>query len=166
MGWPRKILYTKGVFVSVWESHLPAVLGINRNELRYMRQNELEEGTHWVWEGKRIAYLPGGVEKIRALLKVDDEILTPAQIVAQFPPLPPPVTLLVWNPRLVNKKLILAYAPDTDPHDSKNLLRVRVRSSENFLRMVHGKPMELKARHVQADLYELATPCPRWKGRW
>lgn len=153
--------------VNVPESHLPNTLGINRDELRELRRAHLIEGTDWFLDGKNITYRPSGLQKIREALKLPpEEKNAPAPSEEHPQPLPEPETLLVWNPRLVNTRILLAYKPDTDPHDPKNLLRVRVRSSENFVRSVNGKPMELKARHIQADLYELATPCPRWKGRW
>lgn len=148
------------------ESRLTAVIGLNRNELRRLRQNHLLPDVDYCIEKKRVEWRSCGVEKIRAILQLNSEKSAPAESVAQSAPLLEPIILFVWNPRLRNKKILLAYHPGTDPTDSQNLLRVRVRSSDNFLRFVNGKPMELKARHIQADLYELATACPRWKGRW
>lgn len=152
--------------MSIPESHLPATFGLNRNELRRLRQEYLNPDVDFRIEKKRVEWLPCGVEKIREILKLDVGKSAPAESVAQPAMLPEPEILHVWNPRLKNKKILLAYRPGTDPNDAKNLLRVRVRNSDNFVRFVNGKPMELKARHIQADLYELATPCPRWKGRW
>lgn len=151
------------------ETRLPKILGLkSRNRLRALRQQLLREGEDWVFEKKRVCYTLAGVEKIRAHLRLSGETTAPPTCSAQpgpaIAPLPEPETLLVWNCRLVNKKMLLAYKPDTDPHDAKNILRVRVRSSENFVRFVHGEPMKLRARHVQADLYELVGPCPRRKG--
>lgn len=146
------------------ESKLSHVLGPSRNELRRLRGIHLLEGTDWIVEKRRVVWTLSGVEKIRAVLTLPPAQTAPETASALVVSLPEPVTLLVHNARLVNKKLILAYAPGTDPADAKNVLRVRVRSAENFMRFVHGKPMEIKARHVQADLYELAGQCPRRKG--
>lgn len=146
------------------ESKLSFVLGPSRNELRRLRGIHLQEGTDWLVEKRRVMWTLTGVEKIRAVLTLPPEKTAPVPACAVPTGLPEPVTLLVYNARLVNKKLILAYAPGTDPGVPKNILRVRVRSSENFMRFVHGKPMEIKARLVQADLYELAGQCPRRKG--
>lgn len=146
------------------ESQLAHTLGPNRNELRALRQKILTKDVDWLYEKKRAVYTPSGIEKIRAHLRLSDEKSAPAPIVA----LPEPITLLVWNCRLPHKRIILAYKPGTDPHDVKNLLRVRVRSSENFLRFINGKPMELKARLIEGhtNYYELVGRCPKAKGRW
>lgn len=146
------------------ESKLSHVLGPSRNELRRLRGIHLVEGVDWLTEKRRVVWTLSGVQKIRAVLTLPPALTAPDPAGAVVAGLPEPVTLLVHNPRLVNKKLILAYAPGTDPNEPKNVLRVRVRSSENFMRFVHGKPMEIKVRHVQADLYELAGQCPRRKG--
>lgn len=146
------------------ESKLSHVLGPSRNELRRLRGIHLTEGIDWIVEKRRVVWTFSGVEKIRAVLTLPPAPTAPEAASAVATTLPAPVTLLVHNARLVNNKLILAYAPGTDPSDPKNILRVRVRSSENFMRFVHGKPMEIKARHLDADYYELAGQCPRRKG--
>jgi len=146
------------------ESKLSHVLGPSRNELRRLRVTHLTEGVDWIVEKRRVVWTLSGVEKIRALLTLppDQTASDPAGAVAMV--LPEAVELLVFNPRLTNKKMILCYRPGTDPLRHENLLRVRVRSNENFVRFVHGKPMVIKARHIQADMYELAGQCPRRKG--
>jgi hypothetical protein len=61
----------------------------------------------------------------------------------------------------------MAYKPGTDPAVPGNLLRVWVKSADNFRRMDgEGKPMEMPVVHKQADFYELVGPCPRRPGRW
>lgn len=142
------------------EARLTSVFGLSRNKLRALRVKILVEGVDWKFEHRAASYADSGIQKIAAHLSLGRVASAPAASSA----LPDPITLLVWNPRLTNTRMILAYAPDTDPQESKNILRVRVRSSENFVRFVHGKPMAIKARHIQADLYELAGQCPRRKG--
>jgi len=56
--------------------------------------------------------------------------------------------------RVLNPHILLAT-------DGVAVMRVRVRHSENFM-----PGMSLPVRHIQGDLYELARPCPRSKGRW
>jgi hypothetical protein len=146
------------------ESKLSHVLGPSRNELRRLRGIHLQEGLDWLVDKRRVVWTLSGVEKIRAVLTLPPEKTAPAPASALTPALPEPVTLLVWNPRVTNNRIVMAYAPGTDPQDKNNLLRVRVRSSENFMRFVNGEPMKLKARHIQADLYELVGRCPRRKG--
>lgn len=146
------------------ESKLSHVLGISRNELRRLRTVHLVEGEDWILEKRRVMWTYAAVEKIRAHLTL------PAVITAHVGPsavaqaLPAPVTLFVYQPKLVNKKLILCYVPGSDPQDAKNVVRVRVQNSANFVRFVHGKPMAIQARHIQADYYELVGRCPRRRG--
>lgn len=124
----------------------------------------LVQGVDWVVEKRRVVWALSGVEKIRALLTLPPEKNASAPVSAVPAGLPVAVELLVYNPRLTNKRMILCYRPETDPAKPENIVRVRVRSSENFVRLVHGRPMVIKARHIQADLYELAGQCPRRKG--
>jgi hypothetical protein len=140
------------------------VLGPSRNELRRLRGIHLQEGVDWVVEKRRVMWTLSGVEKIRRVLTLPPEKTAPDPACAVATALPAPVTLLVYNARLVNRKMILAYAPGTDPADAKNILRVRVRSADNFMRFVHGKPMEIKARLISGDQYELVGNCPRRRG--
>jgi hypothetical protein len=146
------------------ESKLSFVLGPSRNELRRLRGIHLQEGVDWLVEKRRVMWTLTGVEKIRAVLTLPPEKTASVPACAVATALPAPVTLLVYNARLFNKKMILAYAPGTDPGEPKNILRVRVRSSENFMRFVHGKAMEIKARLISGDQYELVGNCPRRKG--
>lgn len=148
------------------ESKLSHVLGPSRNELRRLRGLHLQEGTDWLVEKRRVVWTLSGVEKIRAVLTLPPEKNASAPAGAVVMSLPEPVTLVVYNCRLRNEKMILAYAPGTDPNEPKNVLRVRVRSSANFMRFVHGKPMEIKARLIEgySDYYELVGQCPRRKG--
>lgn len=155
---------------SIPEADLPGMLGIGRDELRGLRQH-LADGVDWAFLKKQVRYTPDGVNRLRSILKLP---LEPVASIAEEPglddskktaPAEELVTLLVWQ-RVRNSRILEAYLPGSDPAHRHNILRVRVRDSKNFVRMVNGKPMELKARHLNADLYELATPCPRWKGRW
>ena len=146
----------------ILESRLTGRVGLTRDELRAFRQKNLDAKRDWYLKKKRVVWTESGVEKLRAHIAVPEIKTAPAQNAA----LPEPVTLLVWKSNLTNKRIVLAYKPGTDPQRAENILRVQVRSSENFVRFVNGKPMELKARHLQADYYELAGACPRRKGRW
>lgn len=69
---------------------------------------------------------------------------------------PGPVTYLTVSRKrqVLNEHILMAT-------DGKNEFRVEVRSSKNFT-----KGMEIPVWHIQGDLYKLARPCPRSKGRW
>jgi len=147
-----------------WESVVMRLVGINRARMRELRGG-LTEGEDFTREKRRVVYTDAGLKKIRALLSLPEQKNAPAANDAQ----PEPVRLLVWNPRLSNKRMILAYRPGTDPRFAENLVRVAVRSSENFVKFVNGVPMELWARRIDGgapDHFELAGRCPKRKGRW
>ena len=165
------------------EQSLAGTLGISRVSLRNLRSH-LVEGEDWVLKKKRVRLSASGVDKVRQLLAlppalpvlasyqvltssdvVDSEKIAPVANAAQAESLKEVVTLHVWQ-RVKNARILEAFLPGTDPQHRKNIVRVRVRDSKNFVRAVNEKPMELKARHLGADLYELATACPRFKGRW
>ena len=165
----------------VFEATLPETLGVGRDELRELRRR-LTEGQDWILKKKRVRWSEAGVNRLRELLKLPasaptgtgnstatslpvSEKTPPASNAAQPDASAAAVTLLVWQ-TVTNSRILEAYLPGTDPQQRKNIVRVRVRDNKNFLRFVHEKPMELKARHLNADLYELATACPRWIGRW
>lgn len=69
-------------------------------------------------------------------------------------PGPGPVVELTVLRRVLNPRILLAT-------DGAGVLRVRVRDSANFM-----PGMRIPVRHIQGDLYELARPCPRSRGRW
>lgn len=156
----------------VAETSLCGILGVSRNRLRDLRQKNLQYGADWNLVKKRVVYHGRGVEKIRVILLLPPEKTAPPGSSAHpeaVPSLPEPETLLVLKPTLANKRMILAYRPGTDPSLLQNQIRVRVKDSKNFIRFVNGKPMELKARRIVGaapDFYELATPCPKGRGRW
>lgn len=149
-----------------WEPEVAKQLGVSRAVLQRLRATRLAPGVDFRREKKRCIYTDCGVDKIRGLLNLPEIKSASGANGAPASSLPEPVTLLVWNPRLVNTRILLAYAPNTDPQRPENLVRVRVHSTANFVRFVNGKPMELRARHISGDLYELAGRCPRFKGRW
>jgi hypothetical protein len=169
----------------VFEANLPAMLGINRDGLRNLR-TKLTEGEDWILKKKRVRYSNAGVDRLRGLLNLPiptpatateaDDVTADANVPVSKKTAPAAnaaqpdgnaevVTLHVWQ-TVKNPRILEAYLPGTDPKFRKNIVRVKVRDSKNFMRFVHEKPMELKARHLNADLYELATPCPRYRGRF
>ncbi len=70
-------------------------------------------------------------------------------------------TLLAWAVPALNRTLLVAYKPGTDPNNPNNLVSVRVRSNHNFL-----PHMKLRVRPVGGTIYDLVGPLPRWRGRW
>lgn len=143
------------------ENEVATRLGVNRPVLRALRGSLLVEGVDFGFEKNRAAFSDAGLVKLEAHFKLK----LPAQPLPQSAP--EPVTLCVWNHRLKNRRIVEAYLPGTNPQRRENIVRVRVRSAENFRKTgPDGKPMELLARHVQADLYELLGAVPRRPGRW
>ena len=72
-----------------------------------------------------------------------------------------PEQLLAWAMPAMNRTLLVAYKPGTDPTNPNNLVSVRVRSNHNFL-----PHMKLRVQHVDGTVYNLVGPLPRWRGRW
>ena len=77
------------------------------------------------------------------------------------PDLAAPTLLLAWRSPGVNRQLLVCYKPDTDPNNPNNLVSVRVRNNINFL-----PGMRVRAQHVEAGIYNLVGPLPRWRGRY
>lgn len=69
--------------------------------------------------------------------------------------------LLAWKAPTINRTLLVAYKPGTDPNDPTQLVTVRVRANWNFL-----PHMKLRVHHVEGTIYDLVGPLPRWRGRW
>ena len=88
----------------------------------------------------------------------------PAAAPAKKKPGPDPTptqVLLVWTVPTMNRTLVVAYKPDTDPTNPTNLVSVRVRANFNFL-----PKMKLRVRNVEGTTYDLVGPLPRWRGRY
>lgn len=152
---------------TVREHDLIARLGLSRNDLRSLRAKHLTEGVHWQHCGRQTMLTTEGVEKIAAAarLPIADAPQRPPHLLT-FPGFEPPlvVTLKAWRfyPVLKRRTIMEAYLPHTDPKDRRNVVRVRVKNSANFV-----QHMELPARMIQSpDLYECTRPAPRSRGRW
>lgn len=150
--------------MSISEHDLARELGVSRDLVRKARRS-LDIPLQM--DGKTAVLPDTEAERVRSHLgapptEKDAPCLCGASALAPVvtdsaPAAPPPgqevVTLRVH--RIVqNPHIILAT-------DGLCILRVRVRSSANFI-----VGMEIPARRIQGDLYELARPCPRARGRW
>jgi hypothetical protein len=166
----------------LWQAHLANNLNISEEELRRRRDKFLIEGEDFAKKGRRILYSISGQIKLRESLHIP---LPAAQDTASQPsstqkadavprrvfalpdrynPFAAEVTLQVHRsaPHIKNVHIVEAHRPGVDPHDRRNIVRVRVASNENFI-----PGMELPARLVQLpDLYECTRRAPRQRGRW
>lgn len=152
--------------MNISEADFAEQAGAPRDLVRQIRQKDLREGEDWLRQGRDVYLTPGGAVKLMGLLipphvskasgsasqqaeavKIGDQ-LTPIEQTS-----PDAVTLRVRHV-VKNPRMILAT-------DGQAVLRVRVADSKNFL-----PGMAIRCRHIQADLYELATACPRSRGRW
>lgn len=164
------------------ESHVAGRLGISRDYIRELRGKLLKEGEHWAHQHRRVELSD---EAVQLLAQACNSSLAPGDLAeTPAPPRPfhagpssvkrlligPPgnpglvqleVKLKAWESP-VNRAILLAYLPGTDPRNRQNHVRVRVQSNANFV-----KHMEFKARLLSPpDFYELIGPCPRDRGRW
>jgi len=71
------------------------------------------------------------------------------------------IELEVWHTPPINRALLIAFVPETDPTNPMNLVNVQVRDNGHFI-----KKMRLHARKVADKRYILEGPLPRWRGRW
>ncbi len=152
---------------TVKESRLIAAIGASRDTLRALRAQHLKQGVDWQQCGRSVMLTPEAVDKIAEAAKLQPaEVKDRPMLLLGFPGFTPPavVTLKAWrfHPVLRNRHIVEAYFPHTDPKNRRNIVRVRVTDSANFV-----PHMELPARFIQApDLYECTRPAPRAKGRW
>lgn len=167
------------------EAHVAGAMGISRDTIRDLRKKHLREDTHWAMDRGKVMLCDEAVRLLHEALRLATQTPAPAvnasQRRAQATALPasrligpegnpgmllniqrgPEVILKAWHATR-NTAILEAYHPGTDPSQRHNIVRVRVKSNENFVRH-----MELPARLVQPpDLYELTRPCPRDRGRW
>jgi hypothetical protein len=165
----------------IWESKLPNRFGINRDELRELRNKLLTEGEHWRVEKTRVLISPLGLTLLTNALSMDCDVQAAAGVTtagqvhteggsekkapekANAERL---VALCVWRAPMPNLRIIEAYFPEKKPAGQSDVLRVRVKDGRLYARYDNtGKPMMICCRHIQADLYEHAGGVPKRKGR-
>ena len=140
------------------EADLAGFLGVSRGQLRDLRKKAPEkEGAWWRKEGRDTIWTPDGLYAACEAFGIDDAILRDivdhGEDGGQNPAIPDEVLVTVTG---LPKNLRILYAD----HEGEQI-RVMVNSSENFI-----LGMEIRAKHLQEDLYELVGRCPRSRGRW
>lgn len=167
----------------IWQSHLGALLGLSIEELRRRRKKCLVEGVDWIRDGNRVLLTDEAVQKIRAECALPEPLPGPEKSADQHEAAPgqkngaggglsrEPLRLgpglrlqteLVVYRTVMNRQVLEAHEEGADPSDRRNLVRVRVRDSVNFVR-----GMRVRVRFVQEpDLFEHVGRLPRWKGKY
>ena len=174
MSEPAKILADKSgpeeappAAFDLWESRLCASTGLNKDELRAIRKGKLTEGLHFIICKKRVCYSPQGAQEVHRLLQVlgngKNAAASPRGNAEEPEAVKAPVTITmkVFRQGLKNPRVIEAHLPEQDPADPQNRRTVRVRKQGNFIR-----GMEIPVIELRPGVYELARPCPRWRGKW
>jgi hypothetical protein len=137
------------------EADLAQAIGITTDAMKAMRHHpNITEGLHWFRKKKAAHWTDAGIEVITDVLSLEKNCAPPA-VIHELVPLV--VVRLVPNPRII-------FCRKKNAAEESPLLRLRVRSSENFMpgmevrscRPVPGSP----------DLFDMEGNCPRWKGRW
>jgi hypothetical protein len=140
------------------ETEIVATLGLARAVVRDVRSDHLTRGTHWQHVAGAVCYSDEGRTLLFNLLKAEPQKnsaeIGPAEIAPPAAPPPPAKQSLVCTRTPRNRRIVFAKL-------GGELMRVRVRDSANIL-----PGMTLLCAHVQADLWELAQPLPRARGRW
>lgn len=141
----------------VLESALALELGLTKEAMRDLRKKHLAAGEFAL--GRRgMCFTHAAANRLRAALGVSEkkapaEKETPAPSVVSTT-----VVTLYIKAKPMNKRIVLACA---DEALMGEVVRVRVRSSENFI-----KGMEIHALHDTGTLYSLVGRCPRFRGRF
>ena len=168
------------------ESTVRKKLGLTKDDLRPWRKKRLVEGADFITHKKRLYWNAGAVRQAFEQFGLSapplpgepgastiphdreaekgDVAREPEPVTA--PPGPPAIEqLLVVRADLANRRMLQACPKGDNPERPKRLLRVRVRSADNFIR-----GMEIPAIRVEAygmtDLYDLARALPRKRGVW
>jgi len=156
------------------EAKLQTRFGLTRGELRELRELHLHEGEHFTRIKKRVCLSQAGIDALETHLGVKNPPPEASgapeaapEPVPQPPAAPPAVRLLVWRANFPSTRIITAHKPGEDPENPANIVRVCVRDNRNFRRIGQdGKQMEIQARHLGGDLYELVGRAPRYPGKW
>lgn len=148
---------------TVKERWLVGRLGLSRDTLRDLRAKHLQEGTHWALQGNTVLLTEGAVEIIAGAAKIAAKDVRPLGLLT-FPGWDGVnVILKVWRTFPRNPSIMECYYRDRDPRDRRNIVRVRVKDTSNFV-----QHMEVPARLIpgHSDFYECTRPAPRSRGRW
>lgn len=152
----------------LFQLHVAHRLGVSEERVRELRLDPagpLQEGRDWVKKGQRLLFATEAVDRLAAVLGVPEKTPPERRLLLPWSAQHRIIVVQVWrNPHYVCGALANGSGPVDGfaplPKGSFQLLRVRVRSSENLLR-----GMVLECVHIGGDLYE-ATKLPRRKGRW
>jgi hypothetical protein len=141
------------------EADLAARFGCPVAQLVKWRGLELVEGKDWERIKRQVHYTASAVKKTAlAVAGLREEDLP--WLGHPRPPVPPVVTFKVYPMRTLNPHILLAQDGFV-ASGAPRLVRVRVKTKDNF------RPgMEVRARHVGGDLYELVGHCPRFPGKY
>lgn len=164
------------------ERDLATMLGVSQDDVKARRQAlQLTRGADWDLVKNVVTYTEAGAKKILEALSVAPsaggaEPPAAADLAPNTPPaVPDPAAAearaTAWPPAAAgdvvdlicaklprNQRIILARAADA-PRGS--FVRVRVKDSSKFT-----VGMELKARHLSEDLYQLEGHGPRFSGKY
>ncbi len=139
------------------EAEIVTSLGLARALVREVRGADLIRGQDWQHVQGTVRYSTAGRDRLLARLNV---VLTKKKSegadasVHPLAPEPGDHRELICEKKPRNRRIVFARLGDA-------LVRVRVKDSTRIL-----PGMTLRCAFVQADLWELAQPLPRSRGRW
>jgi hypothetical protein len=152
------------------ENHVRAQLGIQKDEIRELRQDNLTEDVQWKLWHKRIWLSLEAVQRLMSLKGISqkngaqkaaganaDDGDPLKSTITKKPAAPEPVTLMAVRATR-NPHILAACMPDDNPACPKKPLRVRVKTAANF-----RPQMKFQAVLVAGykDLFDLVGPHPR-----
>lgn len=163
-------------FTWYYEARLADLLGLQRDELKFVRDEILEKkdglAADWRLEGREIVLSADALQKVLAFLAKGSPdsnhdaldfssamVVNPekkeAASAATASKTPPTIEELTVERLYPNPRLLLA------KNKKGETVRVRVPNNVNFRRA-----MKLSAQLVAPDVYQLKGRCPRYPGRY
>lgn len=166
---------------TIWEATALSRLGLgDRDDIRSMREELLQENRDWAKVGQRIMLTQAALEKLAAHLKVFpltvaaitrlqnaatqqheppmSEKTAPDPVAAALGPIKSALqieTLYVLPCAVVNPHILVCRRDGVDPNDRSQWVNVRVRSKVNF-RPFPAETGLILGRHVGGNLWEFA----------
>lgn len=160
-GSPAPAAPSGGALFVHWERHLATRMGLSMDTVRGLREKHLQEGSDYGKQGRgRIMYSEKGAARLREVAKVPpptsgEKVALEQQQEADA------VVLIVWR-KCPNAHIVLCHAPDKDPSNVGNRVRLWVKNNRHF-----RQGMEVKGRHMQDDLFEMLPSDAQFrKGVW
>ena len=144
---------------SIWESHVATRLGVSRRDLVSLRWRHLQEGLHFVKNGRRIVYAPSGVEKLAQVLQNGSaqEKWLPTNVLCEGEAEEAMVSTFKVRRKVHNNRVLECL------DENNQVVIVRVRDNEKFL---PGMEVTAVPYGDLKNVFEFVGSYPRFRGKY